>query len=198
MRLDKTRNERGFTLLEITVVVLLAGIVTAIAVPSIVNSLREYRLNAAARQVSDLVQRARMQGIANSTRASVLIDTAGSRVGVVSYNADGSVNRTDYFSLPSAVSFQRPSSVTAPLTAAPTSADVSFPAVGGSSTLFQQDFNSRGFPIVATAGAVNALYFTNGRSFRAITINSVGAMRTWIWQESSQTWASTSAPRGSN
>jgi hypothetical protein len=66
---------------------------------------------------------------------------------------------------------------------APVSSAVSFPLKEGSSSTFQQNFNSRGFPVVAAAGAINAIYIGNGRSYRAITMTSVGGIRSWWWEE---------------
>ncbi|PYP83935.1 MAG: hypothetical protein DMF61_21630 [Blastocatellia bacterium AA13] len=181
IRSSQAGNARGFSVMETTVVVAIAGIVLAFAVPNITNALREYRINAGMRQVADLVHRARMQAIANNTQTSIAVDSANNRAGIIVFNADGTINRTDYIPFPYGVSFGRPTGVTAPLTGVITNKNVSFPAQGTSTTIFQQNFNSRGFPVVAAAGAINVLYFTNGKTFRALTVNSVGEARRWSW-----------------
>ena len=178
------RAPRGFTVMEITVVVAIAGIVLAIAVPNISNALREYRVNISLRQMADLVHRAKMQAIANNTQASIAVDSANRRAGLIIFNADGTINRTEYVPLPTGVSFGRPTDVTAPVASVVVDRNISFPAQGTSTTVFQQNFNSRGFPVVATAGAINVLYLTNGRTFRAVTVNSVGEVRRWTWDGS--------------
>lgn len=182
MSIKSRGQERGFTLIEVTVIVLVAGAILAFATPKITNAMREYRLNASMQQISDLVQRVKMQAVSENTKSAIAIDTAGRRIGLVRYQADGvTVARIDYTPLPQGVSFAVPANVTAPMTGAPTSSAVSFPAQGSSTTVFAQDFNSRGLPIVV-AGATNAIYLTNGQTFRALTVNCVGGVRKWSWR----------------
>jgi prepilin-type N-terminal cleavage/methylation domain-containing protein len=177
----RTRHlERGFTLIEISVVILIVGAIVAIAVPRITNAMREYRLNIAMRQFADLVQRVKTQAVSDNLRSGLAIDTGGRRLGLVHYLVDGTVDRIDYVPMPQGISFAVPGNITAPVTGAPTTAAVSFPPYGTSTTVFVQNFNSRGFPIVA-AGAINAVYMTNGNTFRAVTVNSVSGVRKWSW-----------------
>jgi type II secretory pathway pseudopilin PulG len=176
------KQERGFTVIETAVVVLVIGAVIAFAAPRITNAMREYRLNMAMRQIADLIQRAKTQAMADNRNVSVRIDTANRRAGIVIRDAAGAEVRTDYIPLPQGVTFSMPTGVTAPMTSAPYASSVSFPSYAGSTTVFQQDFNSRGFPNVAAAGAINSIYLSNSRTFRALTLTSVGGMRTWTWQ----------------
>jgi hypothetical protein len=69
------------------------------------------------------------------------------------------------------------------MSGAPTAKPVSFPKQGNSPKVFQQNFNSRGFPAVTTPGAVNALYLSDGEDYRAITMTSVGGVRVWYWED---------------
>lgn len=177
----RTRDcARGFTSLEVTVVVCVIGVIAAIATPKITSAMREYRLNIALRQAADLIQRVKTQAVSDNRRSSLVIDTADRKMGMVVYDLSGNVVRTDYMSLPPNVRFAIPADITAPVTGAPISTAVSFPLRDGSTTVFQQDFNSRGFPISA-AGAINAIYLSNGTSFRALTVNSVSGIRTFLW-----------------
>ena len=176
------KQELGFTVLEITVVVLIVGAVVAFAAPRISNAMREYRLNLAIRQISDLIQRAKTQAMSDNRNTTIRIDIANRQAGIVVRDSAGAEIRTDYVPLPQGVTFSMPASVVAPMTGAPIASSVSFPAQGSSTTVFQQDFNSRGFPTVATVGAINAIYLTNSRTYRALTLTSVGGIRTWTWQ----------------
>lgn len=181
MSIRTTDSARGFTILELTVVVLITGIIAAIATPKITSAMREYRLNIALRQTADLIQRVKTQAISDNRRSSLVVDTTNRSMGLVVYDVNGNVVRTDYVPLPQNVTFAIPAGVTAPVTGAPISSAVSFPGQSGSTTVFQQDFNSRGFPMV-TGGAINAIYLSNGPSFRAITVNSVCGIRTFQWE----------------
>jgi prepilin-type N-terminal cleavage/methylation domain-containing protein len=174
-------RQSGFTLLEAAVVVLIIGMIAAFATPKITNAMREYRLANAVRQITDMVHRAKTQATSENRRVTLRVDTAARQVGLVVYDNAGAEVRTDYVPLPQGVTFAMPANVTAPITGAPTARSVSFPLRTGSTTVFEQDFNSRGFPTVA-AGTVNAVYLSNSRTFRAITINSVGGIGSWGWQ----------------
>jgi Tfp pilus assembly major pilin PilA len=177
-----TEHARGFTTLEITVVVLITGVLAAIALPKITNGMREYRVSIAVRQISDLVQRAKVQAISENHSVALRVDTANNRAGVVVYDANNAELRVDYIPLPQGVIFTMPAGVTAPVAGAPIARSVSFDLKTGSTTVYEQGFTSRGFPAVA-AGAINAIYVgSNSRTYRALTLNSVGGMRTWIWQ----------------
>lgn len=189
--LSRESKQSGFTAIEVTIVILILGIIVAFAAPTISRAMRRYRLNMASRQLSDLTQRVRMQAISDSRRSSLLVDTSGGRLGIITYNQDGSINTQQYVPLPNGIQFDRPSGLTAPIPGAPTGSNVSFPPSPGSTTEFQQDFNSRGFPVVATPGAVNVVYLGNGISYSAVTLSSVGSVRTWLWENS--TWISTKA-----
>jgi Tfp pilus assembly protein FimT len=179
----RTSCAAGFTILETAIVVLIAGVVLAFATPKIVNAMREYRLNIAMHQTADLIQRVKTQAVADNHKSSLVVDTGNRRFGIVVYDSSGTVVRTDYMPMPQGITFATPTGVTAPFNGVPAAQSVSFPAQGGSTTVFQQDFNSRGFPVVA-AGAINALYLTNGSSYGAITLNSVSGTRIFRWEAS--------------
>lgn len=173
---------RGFTTLELTVALLIAGVVAAFSTPGIINAMREYRVGIATRQMSDLIQRAKTQAVSENHVVTLRVDTANNRAGVAVYDVNGNEIRVDYVPLPQGVIFTMPSGVTAPVTGAPTTRAVSFGLKAGSTTIYEQTFTSRGFPSV-NAGAINAIYVgSNNKSYRALTLNSVGGMRTWIWR----------------
>lgn len=178
------KKEVGFSVVEVAVVVLLVGIVIAIAAPGIASAMREYRLDVGIRQVSDAIKRAKAQAIANNRPASLFADITNNRIGLLVFDNQGNVLRTDYLSLPDDVSFALPPDVVAPVSGAPTSSSVSFPLQEGETSIYQQTFNTRGFPVVASPNDINAVYLTNGRSYRAITYNSYGGIRTWWWRDS--------------
>lgn len=178
------RRESGFTVLEVTVVVVVAGAVLAFATPSITNAMRNYRLNVAARQMAGLVHRAKMQAVSENRRSSITVDVDGRRIGLVVYRPDNiTVDHVEFVPLPSGIRFEAPPGNQAPIAGAPTDSCVSFPREDGIYNVHRQDFTSRGFPSVA-AGTINAVYLTNGNSFRAVTLNSVGAIRTWTLEGS--------------
>lgn len=66
-------NSEGFTLLEITIVIAIAGVLAAIAVPSLVSQLPRYRLSGAARQVMGDLMWARMQAVSEKNEFRIFI-----------------------------------------------------------------------------------------------------------------------------
>jgi Tfp pilus assembly protein FimT len=186
-RIDK--SARGFTTLEITIAVCVAAVIAAISTPKLVNAMREYRTSLAVRQLSDMVQRAKVQAISENHTVALRVDTANRKAGLVVYDVNNNEVRVDYINLPQGVNFVLPTGVTAPVTGAPTDRSVTFALKAGSTTIYEQNFTSRGFPAVA-AGTVNAIYVgSNNQTYRALTLNSVGGMRTWKWE--SNQWVDT-------
>jgi Tfp pilus assembly protein FimT len=169
---------------------LITGIIAAFATPKIVQAMREYRVAAASRSMADLIQKAKMQALSNNMTVALRVDTGNKQMGVVVYDTNKNEVRVDWIPLPSNVTFSMPSGVSAPITGAPTSSAVSFPAKSGQTNVYEQTFSSsRGFPVVSTAGAINAIYFGNGTVYRAVTLTSSGGISTWKWQNSA--WVST-------
>ena len=190
----RLRQEGGYTILQVVVVVLLAGLVMAIATPKITNAMREYRANIALRNIADTMNRTKMQAISENKRSAMLIDTATNRaaMAVLKYDAPTAswvVDQTYYVSLPQGVTFQRPA-IAAP-SGVTTTGVTSFPAIAGSTTVFRQDFSSRGFPLVASGSDVASIFIGNGQSYRAITMTSVGGMRTYRTDTANSSWVDT-------
>lgn len=165
------KTESGFTVLEITVIVAMAGIVMAFAAPRITSAMRQHRLNIATRQIVDTLKRAKVQAMSENRLSSVAVDLDTNQIGTVVFNDDGTVNRVDYIPLAEGISFQRPPDVANP-DGSVSDVLVSF---GEQDGLYRQDFTSRGFPDVAF-GTNISLFVGNGEDFRAIVMSSVGGV----------------------
>ncbi len=68
-----SHKSEGFTLLEIIIVIAIAGIIAAIAVPSLVNQLPRYRLSGAARQVMGDLMWARMEAVSEKNEFRIFV-----------------------------------------------------------------------------------------------------------------------------
>jgi prepilin-type N-terminal cleavage/methylation domain-containing protein len=68
------RNNSGFTLIELAVIIAIAGILAGIAVPSFVGWLPKYRLYSSADDIQALVQNARLRAVKENARVAVLLD----------------------------------------------------------------------------------------------------------------------------
>jgi hypothetical protein len=123
-----------------------------------------------------------MQAISENHSVALRVDTANNRAGLAVYDTNGAEVRVDYVPLPGGVSFLRPTGLTAPVNGVPTDRSVTFALKTGSTSIYEQNFTSRGFPAVA-AGTMNAIYVGSSTgNYRALTLNSVGGMRTWKWK----------------
>jgi Tfp pilus assembly protein FimT len=187
----KTRKlEQGFTMIEIAVVLLTGGVIMAFATPRITNAMRVYRINIATRQVMDTLKRVKMQAVSENKRVALVVDTTNRQAGMAILNNDGTVKDTQYVSLPQGVIFERPSVSTNPA-GVPSSLTtaVSFSKYGSSGSVYKQDFNTRGFPVVANPTDVVCIFVGNGKDYRAITMSSVGGIR--LYKLDGTTWTDT-------
>src|SRR3954451_16448404 len=67
------RHARGFSLIEVAIILMVIGIITAFIVPQALSWMRLYRLGVGSRNVATALQRARYLATSNNTRAAVTI-----------------------------------------------------------------------------------------------------------------------------
>jgi type II secretion system protein H len=82
-------KEQGFGLLDIIVVLVIIGVMTAIAVPAIQRSLQAYRLELAAGELSNSLTEARMYAVKRNRLSWVAINTTNKTIGIWSNNDAG-------------------------------------------------------------------------------------------------------------
>ena len=68
------RNNSGFTLIELAVIIAIVGVLAGIAVPSFVGWLPKYRLNSSADDIQAMVQNARLRAVKENAHVAVLFD----------------------------------------------------------------------------------------------------------------------------
>jgi Tfp pilus assembly protein FimT len=75
----KSRHARGFSIVELLVVLLIIMVVSAIAVPQVVATLRSYQVSAAASQVADAIKFTRFEAIRRNSNTSFLASPLGAK-----------------------------------------------------------------------------------------------------------------------
>lgn len=73
-------NERGFTLIETLIIVVIIGILSAIAAPSFLGMLNRNKVNAALVQVQGALREAQREAIRRNKSCTVTLDTTNKKV----------------------------------------------------------------------------------------------------------------------
>jgi prepilin-type N-terminal cleavage/methylation domain-containing protein len=186
-RMTNRSGESGFTILETLLVVALIGVISAIAVPQVANSIAYFRVSGDARTVSNAVAVTKMRAAANFSRTRLFVNLAdrthhiekGDTSSPTHWTVEGGSNY-----LSTGVSFGYGVVAAPPLNTQ---------SVIGQSTNCLNDsgiaiantacviFNSRGVPITSSGTSIsdNAVYLTDGSAVYAVTISATGMIRMW-------------------
>ena len=82
-------NSKGFTMIELFIVIVIFGIVTAMAVPNFIGWLSNYNLKTAANELYSNMQFARLNAVKQNKEWALVFDTANGVYYVCSDNGDG-------------------------------------------------------------------------------------------------------------
>jgi prepilin-type N-terminal cleavage/methylation domain-containing protein len=187
------RNRSGLSLIELVIVLAIILIVSAIAVPAFVRMTNSAKLTATTREVSDLIQRARLDAVKQNTKVQCHFDLAAVPpvvwVHVVGTAAPAATDPQAYF--PGPVRFATSGGWI------PGPASMGFPgttpvAAGGVIT-----FDSRGavdFTGVAGGPTAWVLYldFNGDSSYGAkgISVEPLGRSKIWLAPHGATAWTS--------
>ena len=80
-------HRRGFTLLEVILILMILGVVAAVGVPEIASVAVEYRLDAAARELAATIRSVQDLAVTNAREHAVMFSTATNSYVVISVNA---------------------------------------------------------------------------------------------------------------
>lgn len=191
----RKEQSRGFSLVELMVVLAVTMIVAGMAIPKIMNSIYDIRLRSAATNVTGLLQDARFRAIRSNTFYAVKSTVVGnSTVFYVDVNGDGSWQNTE----PAVQMGGNVYRSTSNPDSAGTSKPWGFPAPDPSKDAY---FGPRGLPCVVSGSvcvqsksggagvSVMAAYLvvlTDNRpvgspSYLSISISPGGRVKVWRW-----------------
>ena len=180
--MSKQKNSRGFSLLEMMVVVMIMVVIAVVAVPSFIRGVAAIRLRSAASSVSALMQEARMLAVRDNAIYGVGFTSSGGTTFVfVDLDRDGALDANERRNLVSL-----PQNITMVASGAP-----SITNIGGianySPTAALPSFNARGLPCSGTSPCTNGAFIyylqqtrpLDGDAFGAITITQAGRIKAY-------------------
>lgn len=188
-----TAAERGFSLIELLMVVGIVGVISAIAVPMMKNTLGDFSLSGDARALSNAVSLAKLRAAASFSQARVYIDLSGKSYHVETWQKNTAtwVTEGGIRTLSTGVTFgfgvvgtAPPFSQAAIVQASACVAAVTGTAIGNTACIL---FNSRGIPVdpagappaVGAPTGNDALYLTDGTAVYGETISATGLIKLW-------------------
>ena len=210
-RRGKDHDARGFTILELVIVMMVTLTIAAVAVPGYLSMMRYLRIAGDSRDLDGLVAQAKMRAAQDFTHARVRTDLIANTFQLEvwdkaanCWNADGapgvcttsatplqqSLSQGVTFGLggagagggnPQAVIAQAPACISGVAGAAP---GATYP------TTACIEFNSRGRPVAANGSptANDALYVTDARSVYGVTVIVSGLIQMWSTSASTSAW----------
>jgi prepilin-type N-terminal cleavage/methylation domain-containing protein len=181
---------RGYSMIELLIVVGLIGVISAIAIPQMAGLMGFLKLDGDARSLKNSVSLARMQAASNFSQTRLFLDTStnGYHIETLAPTA-GAVwsvtGGTTYLSA-SGESYSFGAVATPPpntqgaVAQAPACTDTATPpaAIANSRCIV---FNSRGIPIDGTGAptANDAFYMTDGSNVYGLTVSATSTIRLW-------------------
>ena len=178
----------GFTIIELLLVVGVLGVVSAISLPIVEQTIASFRLVGSARSVTNALAVAKIRAASSFTRARLYVDLASRAHHLETLDKSTTPPHwmTDGGSslLPSTVTFGFSPVTTAPPHSQAT-IDQATPCTQDDGTVVAGTacimFNSRGVPINASGTPISTgvLYITDGTAVYGVTVAATGMIRLW-------------------
>ena len=185
------QDSRGFSLVELMMVVAIMGVLVAITVPMSGNTIRYLKLSGDARELSNATAVAKMRAAAKFTQSRLYVDVTGRAFYVQTFDKASGTWTTEggATSLSSTVTFGYGPIATPPPNTQTTidqappcmtmagSPPAEVPVANTACIIF----NSRGIPVDTTGSptGLDAVYLTDGSAVYGITVAATGFIRTW-------------------
>jgi len=187
MSAERHSTQRGFSMIELLVVVGMIMVLSAISLPKIVNSMSVYKLNVACTSIQNLIEVARFNAVRRNSTISLLQTLINGQAAfyVDIPNTAAYVNTDPTYIVPTTVQVAPAGAPGAGTTGLANTA-----ALGGGCI----SFNSRGVvDYTNCGGGVQSVWFislgltNNIGGYRAITLTPMGQAKSWT-APASGTW----------
>ncbi len=183
----------GFSLIEVTLVVAIAMVVTATAIPSITTVVANAKMRASMTSLSGLLQNCRMAAVQqNKTMTTRFVVQTSGLVGYVKSAADSAaLAKKDY-----QVEMQAPINKLTTPSGGGAPAAISDTVLGFTPQTGNPSFNTRGLPCLYSGGACDNYgfisYYKDTRiagsgGWASISISPAGRIKRWFWNGSDWT-----------
>jgi prepilin-type N-terminal cleavage/methylation domain-containing protein len=194
-------RDRGFSLIEMLLVLAIMGVLATIAVPMSGNAVRYLRISGDARDISNALAVTKMRAAAKFTKARLLVDLSSKSYYIQTYDKTlgawaaetGSTSLSSYVSFGYGTVGTPPSDTQTSIGQATACYDNASPPAEIANTACVI-FNSRGIPIVRDSSASPtgnyALYVNDGTFVYGVTVAATGFIRTWrTTQTATPSWS---------
>src|SRR5713101_2657965 len=198
VEVGKRPRQRGFSLVELMIVVLVTLILLALALPTLSSILRGLRIAGDARSIAGLVGQAKMRAAADFTQARLYFDltTNSFRLelwnkGTSKWDTEGGATALSQGVLPGFGGLATPPAKTqAVIGQAPLCNKDTSGAAGTIANTACVVFNSRGIPIDNTGAATanDAIYLTDSTVVYAVTVGATGLVLNWMSPVQTAAW----------
>ena len=193
---------RGFSLIEIMVVVAIGLIVMGIAVPSLMTTYRSYKMGGALRDVSNVISRTRMEAIRQNTPISTIynVDWNNNQELGIDLNANGRLDLGEPFVIiPTGITLVEPNNAFGFFASVMSMGPGYLPQNLGIPDNFAVRFTQHGNAQSLAGGLgvqsggqtvpIGVLFFQNtSGDWGALTVSPLGAVRTWRATRAQMLW----------